>query len=301
MVNLEFPDLMKFGKNKGIIFLKGNIFESSGIPYNPLDIVDLDEANKKYLSNNESFFKSFDNEFYLPRNFSYYDAEKPSCSSARLTKTKYKFNQVRIPNAFRNLNSPYCCSEHQIFREFDYQYLKMYYFTFENYTGGAPNIFCPIPRHFEEPISSNIYSGHCSEINFTEKDEDRYETLSDHSFCVISSLVDKDKANIFDKSYKSLCYEMFCSTLSLTIKFGEYYIVCPREGGQIKAKYFTGYLLCPDYNLICSNTVLCNSNFNCIEKKSKIKATAFDYDYEIKTTQDPSLYEVPNPEISIAW
>ena len=46
MVNLEFPDLMKFGKNKGIIFLKGNIFESSGIPYDPLDIVDLDEQIK---------------------------------------------------------------------------------------------------------------------------------------------------------------------------------------------------------------------------------------------------------------
>ena len=199
LVNHEFPDLMKFGKNKGIIFLKGNIFESSGtgIPYNPLDIVDLDEANKKYLSNNESFFKSFDNEFYLPRNFSYYDAEKPSCSSARLTKTKYKFNQVRNPNAFRKLNSPYCCSEHQIFREFDYQYLMVNDFTFENYTGGDPNIFCPIPRHFEEPISSNIYSGHCSEINFTEKDEDRYETLSDHSFCVISSLVDKKIKLIF--------------------------------------------------------------------------------------------------------
>ena len=298
LVNHEFPDLMKFGKNKGIIFLKGNIFESSERKYGTFDIVDLDYENKKYLSNNESFFKSFDNEFYLPRNFSYYDAEKPSCSSARLTKTKYKFNQVRNPNAFRILNSPYCYSDNRIFFEEIYHGI-MYYFMFENYTGGAPNIFCPIPRHFEEPISTNIYSGHCSEINFTEKDEDRYETLSDHSFCVISSLV--DKANIADKSYKSLCYEMFCSALSLTIKIGEYYIVCPREGGQIKAKYFTGYLLCPDYNLICSNTILCNSNYNCFEKNSKIKATAFDYDYEIKTTQDPSVYEVPNPEISIAW
>ena len=304
LVNHEFPDLMKFGKNKGIIFLKGNISEKYGgldhdryiIPWLP--VIDLDEANKKYLSNNESFFKSFDNEFYLPRNFSYFDAEKPSCSSARLTKTKYKLNQVINTNAFKRWNSPYCYSVNQIIYEHDNNN-NHYFFTHENYTGRQPNIFCPIPRHFEEPISTNIYSGHCSEINFTEKDEDRYETLSDHSFCVISSLV--DKANIADKSYKSLCYEMFCSALSLTIKIGEYYIVCPREGGQIKAKYFTGYLLCPDYNLICSNTILCNSNYNCFEKNSKIKATAFDYDYEIKTTQDPSVYEVPNPEISIAW
>ena len=61
LVNHEFPDLMKFGKNKGIIFLKGNISEKYGGVeqhgyINPiLPNIDLDEANKKYLSNNESF------------------------------------------------------------------------------------------------------------------------------------------------------------------------------------------------------------------------------------------------------
>ena len=87
----------------------------------------------------------------------------------------------------------------------------------------------------------------------------------------------------------------------MTIKIFDDYIVCPRAGGKIKVEGYYGYLLCPDYNLICSNTILCNSNYNCFEKNSKIKATAFNYDYEIKTTQDPSVYEVPNPEISIAW
>jgi hypothetical protein len=139
LVNHEFPDLMKFGKNKGIIFLKGNIFYAHGRLYDPHYILDLDYENKKYLSHNESFFKSFDNEFYLPRNFSYYDAEKPSCSSARLTKTKYKFNQVRNPNAFGNLNSPYCYSDNRFFFESDRGDERC--FMFENYTGGAPNIF----------------------------------------------------------------------------------------------------------------------------------------------------------------
>ena len=168
LVNHEFPDLMKFGKNKGIIFLKGNIFEKyggmNGNIINPgLPNIDLDEANKKYLSNNESFFKSFDNEFYLPRNFSYFDAEKPSCSSARLTKTKYKLNQVINTNAFRRLNSPYCYNDKQIFYEYYYHdHYELYLYTSANYTGRVPNIFCPIPRHFEEPISTNIYSGHCS-------------------------------------------------------------------------------------------------------------------------------------------
>ena len=274
LINHNFPDLMKFGKNKGIFFLKGIFKVGCALSF--------DFCNKQYLSNNESVFKSFDNEFYIPRNYSYFNAERPSCSSARLSKTKYKLNQGKDDDTiFLQLNSPNCSQD------------------LKDLTGEIPNIFCPIPRPFDESYSTSIYSGHCSEINFAEKDDDRYETLGDHSFCVLSSLVNKD--DITDKSFKSLCYEMFCSALSLTIKVGEYYIVCPREGGQIKVKYFTGYLLCPDYNLICSNTVLCNSLYNCLKKNSEIKATAFDYDYDIKTTQDPSVYDVPNPVISYGW
>ena len=65
---------------------------------------------------------------------------------------------------------------------------------------------------------------------------------------------------------RALCYEMFCSDRSLTIKINKDYIVCPRSGGKIKALDFDGYLLCPDYNLICSGTVICNDIFDCVEK-----------------------------------
>ena len=47
---------------------------------------------------------------------------------------------------------------------------------------------------------------------------------------------------------------------------------------------FDGYLLCPDYNLICSGTVICNDMFDCVEKKSLLKNVI--YDYETKTSQD---------------
>jgi hypothetical protein len=78
---------------------------------------------------------------------------------------------------------------------------------------------------------------------------------------------------------------MYCSERSLTIKINNDYIVCPREGGKIKAINFNGYLLCPDYNLICSGTVLCNDLFDCIEKESTLKNDVI-YDYESRTSQD---------------
>ena len=48
---------------------------------------------------------------------------------------------------------------------------------------------------------------------------------------------------------------------------------------------YEGYLLCPDYNLMCSGTVICNDLFDCVEKKSEIKEESYIYDYEIKTSQ----------------
>ena len=76
------------------------------------------------------------------------------------------------------------------------------------------------------------------------------------------------------------------------IKFNNYYIVCPRSGGKIKPDYFNGYILCPDYNLICTGTKLCNNIFDCINNESEEKENAFNYsDYEIKTTQNSSIYK----------
>jgi hypothetical protein len=90
---------------------------------------------------------------------------------------------------------------------------------------------------------------------------------------------------------RSVCYETFCSSKSLTIKIDDDYIVCPRAGGKIKVANYEGYLLCPDYNLMCSGTVLCNDIFDCVEKKSLIKDNAYTYDYTIQTSQN-----IPNSE-----
>ena len=78
---------------------------------------------------------------------------------------------------------------------------------------------------------------------------------------------------------------MFCSSKSLTIKIHDNYILCPRSGGKIEVEGYGGFLLCPDYNLICSGTKMCNDMFDCVEKKSEAKNESYVYDYEIKTSQ----------------
>jgi hypothetical protein len=71
---------------------------------------------------------------------------------------------------------------------------------------------------------------------------------------------------------------MHCSDRSLTIQINNDFIVCPRAGGKINALNYNGYLSCPDYNLICSGSVLCNDMFDCVEKRSLLKDDSV-YDY----------------------
>ena len=99
------------------------------------------------------------------------------------------------------------------------------------------------------------------------------EVLSDHSFCFLSSIVNPSyqDSEFISKIVRANCYEIFCSDRSLTLKIFNDYIVCPREGGKIKIDGYLGYLLCPDYNLMCSGSILCNDPFDCIKKESKCR------------------------------
>ena len=128
-----------------------------------------------------------------------------------------------------------------------------------------------------------------------------YETFSDNSFCVLVSMIpnassDDENINYLLQKINAICYELFCSDTTLTIKINEQYITCPRQGGKVKiGGYYQGHIYCPDYNLICTGTTLCNDIFDCVNKKSLVKYDTFDYNYIIETSQIPS--ELTNSEL----
>ncbi len=118
------------------------------------------------------------------------------------------------------------------------------------------------------------------------------EKFSNQSFCVLASMISASSnmdENILTNAYIPMCYEMFCSERTLTIKIGEQYITCPRQGGKVNiSREFKGHIYCPDYNLICTGTIMCNDMIDCIRKKSLIKENTYTYDYTIETSQIPS-------------
>ena len=217
--------------------------------------LDNDLDNEDNSVNNNIVFA---NEFYLPIEYS--SNPEPSCTSGRLSKTIYHLHEINEEDEGNN---------------YEYNLINT------NYIGVKEVNYCPIAE-FNNDI--NLYTGSCFDDN-TPIDNSYYEELGDNSFCIFSSIINEN-------NYKSVCHKMICSLQSLTIKINNYYIVCPRSGGKIKPDNFNGYILCPDYNLICTGTRLCNNIFDCIKNESEEKENAFNYsDYEIKTTQNSSLYK----------
>ena len=244
--------LMRFGKHKGCEFL-----------------------TEKCVNSTHQINPNFENEFYD----TIIDGSiiQASCSSGR---------QSRTYNAW--------WPDSTLAKEFQY-------FENPNVTGYLPADYCPVPQRYYQEEEGSYFAGHCSikgdvsygsmlnyyTSNFdpTSKNIRNFtgETFSDHSYCYLSSL---SKNEIVTRTVRATCYETFCSEKSLTVKIFNDYIVCPRAGGKIKVEGYGGYFLCPDYNLICSGTVLCNNIFDCAEKKSEIREESFTYDYEIKTSQN---------------
>jgi len=259
--------LMRYGKNKGCEFL-----------------------NEKCVKNYEINPK-FTNEFF--DYFSQNDINTPSCSSGR---------QSRTYNLLWNYN--YTIS------------LSFQHYNQKNLGGFAIADYCPVSHsHPDEEEVNSHYVGHCSNKGSGEygsliahynsgtntpsyyKSSDLKsilgEEFSENSFCYLSSLVKNTKTNyeFYSKTVRAVCFETFCSSKSLTVKINEDYIVCPRGGGKVKVANYEGYLLCPDYNLMCSGSVLCNDLFDCVEKESAIKDDGYYYDYIIKTSQNISKSE----------
>ena len=274
--------LFRFGKNKGCDFLK------------------------KYCLYYDSNFNAFHTEFndeYFGLDMWFY----PSCTTGR---------QSRAYN---------------LFIQYDQNFLGIYTkllpfdYNSNSYLGGFlySADFCPVNFRQQTEYNNTYLVGNCKYGNGnygsnlyyyitpeksekfhpnSELPEELGEVYSENSFCMMTNLIPENsdsKNSLYGTIYHPMCYPSFCSSSSLTVLIYDQYIVCPREGGNIEVKGYKGRLHCPDYNLICTGTVVCNDLFDCIEKKSEPKEDTFTYDYtKIATQRYTDIY---NGYTYIGW
>ena len=149
-----------------------------------------------------------------------------------------------------------------------------------NYIGN-----CKLGKVNDENIGHNAFlfwDTNLESYNYKIFSDNYGENFSDISFCAFSSVIHRSepssKRKIYQYFVRPTCYQMFCSQRSLTIRINTQYIVCPRQGGFVSlGGDYEGHLLCPDYNLICSQTEPCNNMFDCVDKKSLTKDLSYEY------------------------
>ena len=203
-------------------------------------------------------FKCINHFYYLSKNFFCTEEYQRRCTGGRLNKGYCKFYiSDTIPSSFQ-------------------------YFSDNSTKGGRPNVeYCPITQSNDEYVSQkyNFYAGSCQ--NGLLYRNGLEEVFSDHSFCAISNVIPKNRRLERYMFSRAVCYQMYCSNTTLTIQIGNFYLTCPREGGVIILPEYADYageVECPDYNSICTGTVMCNNIEDCIEKKSLIKNSSFIYE-----------------------
>ena len=240
-----------------------------------------------------------------------------------LNKDCYQFKAEELSNEFFNIfeaNQPSCSSGRQSRTYFMYRSSESFTLSKYNrrtkYVGKISADYCWVNDLFPEEEEKMFYVGNCqrgggfygqkvlfkdnNNYNSSYFQEEFGEKYSKNSFCVLTSVYPIGKNNeekeknleIFNNIIHSMCYPMFCTNSSLTIQIYDHFIVCPRGGGKVEVGgEYIGYLFCPDYNLICTGTVMCNDMFDCIENKSLLKENAYSYDYTNKTYQSITWLE----------
>ena len=269
-INYYTGGLMRFGKNKGCDFIENNCLDSNYNTKFANEFFDLSEAGYPSCSTGRqsrtySILKEYTQiEDYKYQNYFFYDKTVNKYYSGSMYTTDYCFTHGQISNEAYNGFFTGNCK----YGEGSYGYYIKYYNSDSNlYETGHPN---------------------------SEFPEELGEIYSDTSFCIMSSLSPSGKYKLYNSVPHPMCYQIYCSSLSLTIRINKDFIVCPRNGGNVKLEGYDGFINCPDYNLMCSGTVICNDIFDCIEKKSLVKESSYFYDYKAQTTQKySSIREIP--------
>ena len=260
--------LMRFGKHKGCEFLQGQC-DNVGNSQNEF-IADLKNRDTS------------------------------SCSSGRQSRTFFRMESKQVPDFayyikkfdnFRGLEyADYCFGASDV-RDEKYHYIGN----------------CKYNNGLYGKINYRKSSGNYEQLSNVDLPLEFGEKSGINSFCVLTSVLYKDNTKdslIFVKNNEivhPMCFLMYCSEKSLTVYSFEQYIVCPRSGGKVYVNdpKYEGYLYCPDYNLICSGTVICNDIFDCVDKKSEPRNDTYEYDYVIQTNQNAT--KIKTDEIIIGY
>ena len=188
----------------------------------------------------------------------------------------------------------------------EYQTIPSVFRYFGNNTCGGyePTDYCPVP--YVNIDDEYFFPTHCNTgKGISALPPSLGFTLSETSICVMSTLTLKGRTDqyTFRNVQRAMCHEIQCDTTNkqVIITVREYTISCPKEGGMATHDEFDGAILCPDYNLVCTGSVLCTDPITCVNAKSVPLESTFTYDYIANNTQEVSIEAMNSSALYIKY
>ncbi len=184
-----------------------------------------------------------------------------------------------VSNGYTNFGREFCvngyeerCSAGNIDRGncyiVNYSSLPSYYQYFSSTTKGgfSPADYCPVSMSYSS--SYYYFYSRCDSngYNYYNLSSSYGETYGPNSLCILSSLAPSG----YTTETVARCHKITCNYNKLTynVDIGDVEVECPYEYEEISVDGYTGSLICPGYNRVCTGSEWCNDPLTCIEKES---------------------------------
>ena len=161
----------------------------------------------------------------------------------------------------------------------NYPYLPEYYRYFNNTTKGGFYFadYCPVTLTNSNYYYYYYFYSRCDSngLNFNNLPSEYGEIYGPNSICVLSSLIPSTNNDQFnsevDTKKRARCHKVIrCDSKSRTfiLNIGDTLLNCSGNYEEIRVDGYSGSIICPDYNRVCTGSVWCNDPLICIEKQS---------------------------------
>ncbi len=161
----------------------------------------------------------------------------------------------------------------------DYPYLPEYYRYFNNTNKGGFYFadYCPVTMTNSNYYKYYYFYSRCdfNGLNFNNLPSEYGEIYGPNSICVLSSLIPSTNNDQFnsevDTKKRARCHKVIsCDSKSRTfiLNIGDTLLNCSGNYKETRVDGYSGSIICPDYNRVCTGSVWCNDPLICIEKQS---------------------------------
>ena len=161
----------------------------------------------------------------------------------------------------------------------DYPYLPEYYRYFNNTNKGGFYFadYCPVTMTNSNYYKYYYFYSRCdfNGLNFNNLPSEYGEIYGPNSICVLSSLIPSINNvqfnSVVDTKKRARCHKVIrCDSKSRTfiLNIGDTLLNCSGNYKETRVDGYSGSIICPDYNRVCTGSVWCNDPLVCIEKQS---------------------------------